>query len=148
MSDPNINLVADGAQAPGELIPRLIARVIDSILIVIAAILLNGILDAGPIWLIIVAALTFGYFVVMDSQYGFTVGKKMMNLRVQGPTGAKPTVEQAALREAFTLLGAFPYLGVFLAFIAWIVIGVTAAGSPAKQGLHDRIGKGTLVVRG
>jgi hypothetical protein len=63
-----------------------------------------------------------------------------------GAGGARPTFGQAAGREAFTLLGAIPYIGPVLALAAWIVIAVTINASPTGQGTHDRIGGGTQVV--
>ena len=66
-----------------------------------------------------------------------------------GPGGApKPTAQQSAIRNAFTLLAIVPYFGVLLALIAYIVIAVTISNSPTKQGKHDEFAGGTQVVKG
>jgi hypothetical protein len=51
------------------------------------------------------------------------------------------------MRNSFTLLTVFPYLGTLLAIIAYIVIAVTISGSPTKQGKHDELAGGTQVVK-
>ena len=68
---------------------------------------------------------------------------------MHGPGGApKPTAQQSAIRNSWTLLPIIPFIGGLLGFIAIIVIAVTINGSPTKQGKHDELAGGTQVVKG
>ena len=137
---------AAGTGTPGELGPRLGARLIDTIILAIIGLLLGFILDFGTVWLTIQAILVFAYFVLLDVYQGTTFGKRLLGLKVTGPDGDEPTIQQAAIREAFTLVGAIPFIGPLLSLIAWIAIGVTINSSPTKQGKHDELAGGTRVV--
>lgn len=145
------------AVKPGGLGLRLVARVIDGILISIVAGLIGSLFGSdSDSWImdsrILVAGmfsglLTFVYFLLFESRQGWTPGKKLLGLRVQGPNGApKPTASQAATRNLFTLLALIPWLGWILAPIAYIVIAMTISSSPTKQGKHDRMAGGTQVL--
>jgi len=93
--------------------------------------------------------LTFVYFFVLETTTGSTLGKKLLGLRVVGPGGvAKPTAAQAAIRNSWTLLPIIPFVGGLLGIIAIFIIGVTISGSATKQGKHDQLAGGTLVVKG
>ena len=72
----------------------------------------------------------------------------MLGLHVNGPGGAaKPTVQQSAVRNAFTLLPIIPFVGGLLGVIAILVIAVTINASPTKQGKHDELAGGTQVLK-
>lgn len=146
-TEPNNLGGPPGPGAPGELLPRLAARLIDAIVVAVVGAPLGFMLDFNFVWLALQAALVFGYFVALDAYYGTTLGKQLLGLKVTGPDGGKPTVAQAAVREAFTLLGAIPIVGGVLAAIAWIAIAVTIHGSAFNQGKHDELAGGTRVVR-
>jgi uncharacterized RDD family membrane protein YckC len=91
----------------------------------------------------------FAYFVAFETTKGWTPGKKLLGLSVHGPAGApKPDVQQSAIRNVFTLLPVVPFIGGLLGVIAIIVIAVTIAGSPTKQGKHDELAGGTQVLKG
>lgn len=136
-----------GTAVPGQLLPRLAARLLDGILVALVGAPLGLMLNFNLAWLVLQAALVFGYFVVLDAYHGTTIGKHIVGLKVIGPDGGRPTMEQAVKREAFTLLGAIPYLGAVLALAAWIVIAVTINASPSQQGKHDELAGGTQVVK-
>lgn len=137
---------AAGAQAPGTLGRRFAARLIDAGAVALVGVPLGLLLDFGPGWLLLQAGLVYGYFVVLDVSWGTTLGKQLVGLRVTGPQGGRPTVQQAAVREAFTIVGSVPYVGPLLALVAWIVIAVTINASPTRQGKHDDLAGGTRVV--
>jgi uncharacterized RDD family membrane protein YckC len=138
--------------APGGLGARFGARVIDGILVAIVSVLLalifgleSNILVTG----LFSGLLMFIYFVALEVSQGATLGKKILGLSVRGPGGApRPDFKQSAIRNSFTLLPIIPYIGGLLAFIAYVVIGVTINGSPTKQGKHDELAGGTQVVKG
>lgn len=137
---------------PGGLGLRFAARLIDGIIVGIVAFLLALIFHATSNILVtglFSGVLTFVYFVAFEVTQGWTPAKKILGLSVHGPGGAlKPTVQQSAIRNSFTLLSVIPYIGGLLAFIAYIVIAVTINNSPTKQGKHDELAGGTQVVKG
>ena len=131
---------------PGGLVVRFFARLID------VSFLLSFFTDTlSSIWVtgLFTGLLMFIYFVAFETAKGWTPGKRVLGLRVHGPGGApKPTAQQSAIRNAWTLLPIIPFIGGLLAFIAIIAIAVTISGSPTKQGKHDEIAGGTQVVKG
>lgn len=137
-----------GVPTPGGLAPRIGARLIDFAVLAAVGTALGLVLDFSVPWLVLQAVLVFAYFVLFDSAWGTTPGKRLFGLSVQGPAGGPPTIGQAAIREAFMLLGAIPYAGPVLALIAWVVIAVTINADPSGQGKHDALAGGTRVVRG
>jgi uncharacterized RDD family membrane protein YckC len=136
---------------PGSLGIRWGARIIDGLLVGLVAGLLASLFNSGTSILvtgIFTGLLMFIYFVAFEVTQGRTLGKRLLGLRVRGPGGAsKPTLQQSAIRNAFTVLPILPYLGGFLGVIAMIVIAVTINGSPTKQGKHDEMAGGTQVVK-
>jgi uncharacterized RDD family membrane protein YckC len=144
--DPSPRDRQPGQVSAGGLLRRAVARVIDAVVVGVVGVALGLALDFGFAWLTLQAGLVFAYFVVLDVTRGTTIGKGLLGLKVTGPDGGAPTVQQAAIREAFTLLGAIPYAGGLLALIAWIVIAVTISSNPSGQGKHDELAGGTRVV--
>lgn len=145
--DPSTFEGGPGTGLPGELLPRLGSRIIDSIIVAVVGVTVGFALDFNFLWLLIQASLVFAYFVLFDAYRGTTPGKQIFGLKVIGPEGGKPAVKQASIREAFTLVGGIPYVGPLLALIVWIVIAATIASSPTNQGKHDDLAGGTRVVR-
>ncbi|GFG75813.1 RDD family protein [Mycobacterium botniense] len=136
---------------PAGLGVRLLARLIDGILVNLAAFMLSVVLLAPDSWVLATGlfsgVLMFGYFVLFEVTRGATPGKMMLGLAVRGAGNLpKPDAKQSAIRNAFTLLTLFPYIGNLLALIAYIVIAVTISASPTKQGKHDELAGGTQVV--
>ncbi len=135
------------SQRPGSIPVRLAARLIDALVLVLAGTTLGKFIGFGFDWLIATAGLAILYWVLMDVCCGATLGKFVMRLRVIGPTGLRPTLRQAFIREAFTLVGAVPYIGPFLALGVWGWIIVTMRSSALRQGKHDLLAGGTRVVQ-
>jgi uncharacterized RDD family membrane protein YckC len=131
---------------------RFAARLIDGIIVnVVAFIIAFAIGSVSNYWVtgLFSGLLMFLYFLAFESTQGWTPGKKLLGLSVQGPRGApKPDVQQAAIRNVWTLLNIIPFIGGLLTLIAVIVIAVTINGSPTKQGKHDELAGGTQVVKG
>ncbi|WP_167102180.1 RDD family protein [Mycobacterium sp. DL592] len=131
---------------------RFAARLIDGILVSIVAVILAFLFHATSNILVtglFSGLLTFAYFLFFEGTQGWTPAKKILGLSVRGPGGApKPTLQQAAIRNSFTLLSVVPYIGGLLGVIAYIVIAVTINNSPSKQGKHDELAGGTQVVKG
>jgi uncharacterized RDD family membrane protein YckC len=132
---------------PADFRPRLLARGIDVVVLAVIDIALGRVMGFGYDWLVSSATIVLLYFALCDHLVGATAGKRAMRLRVVGPDGERPSFRAAILREAFTLLGAIPFLGPVLALGAWIWIGLGIRSSPVRQGPHDLLAGGTRVTR-
>jgi uncharacterized RDD family membrane protein YckC len=164
-----------GVGQPADLLPRFLARFIDSILVgvvnaIISAVLVVGILGlSGPgtfsgmgmggaytaraLSAVIGAAVSLAYFALLESSSGQTLGKMLLKLRTEGPDGGPPSLEAAVRRNFWVALGALavvPVVGGAIGSIAELVIVimiiVTISQSPVRQGWHDKLA-GTRVVR-
>lgn len=100
------------------------------------------------------AAIYLGYFALMESGTGQTLGKMALGLRVQGPDGGNPTLEQAVRRNIFTAFGVVAIVPVIGGLVGWlaqvvamIMCGVTIGSSPVREGWHDRFAGATSVVK-
>ena len=131
---------------------RVAARLIDGIIVNIVALVLAFAIDAiSSYWVtgLFSGLLMFIYFVAFETTQGWTPGKKLLGLSVHGPGGTpRPTAQQSAIRNVWTLLNIVPFIGGLLTLIAVIVIAVTINSSPTKQGKHDELAGGTQVVKG
>ena len=148
---------------PAELLDRFVARFIDGIIIgivyAIVASIINAILNsglvAGMINAVIGAIIYLGYFGFMESTNGRTIGKQVMKLRVLGPNGGNPTMEQAVRRNiwmGFGILGIVPILGTIVgalaSLIAVIMIAVGISNDTVnRQAWHDKFAGGTRVIK-
>jgi uncharacterized RDD family membrane protein YckC len=135
------------AAAPGEIPARLGARVIDALILSAIGVGLGQAMGFGFDWLAVAAAVVIVYFAGLDAAMGATPGKLAFRLRVVAPDGNRPTPGRALIREAFTLLGAIPFVGPVLAIAAWVWILLTIRKSPLRQGKHDLLAGGTRVIR-
>ena len=141
-----------GGRQPGGLGLRFAARLIDGIVVnIVAFIIAFAIGSVSNYWVtgLFSGLLMFLYFLAFESTQGWTPGKKLLGLSVRGPGGAaKPDIQQAAIRNVWTLLNIVPFIGGLLTLVAVIVIAVTINSSPTKQGKHDELAGGTQVVKG
>ena len=130
---------------------RFVARLIDGIIVnVVAFLLAMAVSSMSNYWVtgLFSGLLMFVYFLAFETMQGWTPGKKLLGLSVHGPGGAaKPTAQQSAIRNVWTLLNIVPFIGGLLTLIAVIVIAVTINSSPTKQGKHDELAGGTQVVK-
>ncbi len=158
---------ASGIGAPADLGTRFLARLIDHILLgivnfviivplIIAAAFTgvgNGMNPFGGfsvgslIAAIVTAAITIGYFALMEANTGQTVGKMLIGLKTVGPDGNKPTMEQALKRNSWYALGIVPFLGGLAQLAATIYIAVTINNSATRTGWHDTFAGGTRVIK-
>ncbi len=178
MPPPSYPGMPSAAGQPADLWPRFAARLIDYILLTVVNVLLGGVLVTGMLmndsagslggvgmtngsnWAVnavtsvISAVVALGYFSLMESKRGQTVGKMLLSLETRGPGGGRPTFEQAVRRNAFTaigVLGVIPFLGFIaglLSLAAVIMIAVTISqNTTTRHGWHDDFAGGTTVVR-
>jgi uncharacterized RDD family membrane protein YckC len=99
-----------------------------------------------------------GYFIYTWTQMRATVGMKLLGMQVGNEVdGATLTMQQAGIRwlllggifsiaQLLNPIGGLGLLLGLLALIWFIVLLVTTAQSPTKQGLHDRYAH-TMVVK-
>jgi uncharacterized RDD family membrane protein YckC len=150
--DPGAYPPPTGGRGPGGLGLRFGARIIDGIIVGVVSSVLFLLTDTlSSYWFtgLFTGLLTFLYFLAFETTQGWTPGKKLLGLSVHGPAGApKPTAQQSAIRNSWTLLSIVPFVGGLLGIVAIIVIAVTINGSPTKQGKHDELAGGTQVVKG
>lgn len=131
-------------QRPAGVGVRFLARLIDGIIAGIIAYLVLRIVGLGDNLSVVAsvgALIVFSYFVILESAWGSTVGKKIFGLRVFDPAGGKPSMGSAALRNLFLAIGAVPFVGPVIDVILRIVIAVTISQSSTKQGIHDKWAK-------
>jgi hypothetical protein len=164
----------DAVDGPADLRDRWLARAIDFVLLFVvsyvvdAFIIVGRLMDAdaglwgigqdgsyaGVVTPILLAAIYWGYFAVLESQTGWTLGKMLVGVQVRGPAGARPTARAALTCNAFTalgLLGLMPVVGDVLTGVTFVagvgVIAVTISRSGTRQGWHDVVAGGTRVVK-
>jgi uncharacterized RDD family membrane protein YckC len=169
---------AGGIGQPAGLGPRFLARLLDFILLGVVTGILSSVVVAGMLlgshagvlstWGVgrstsypanavssaISALIALGYFTLMESSRGQTLGKMLLKLQTLGPGGGRPTMEQALRRNAFTAIpvfGVVPVLGAvsgLLSLAAVITIAVTISrNATTHRGWHDDFAGGTTVVR-
>ncbi len=139
--------------------PRFGARLIDGLVLFIPNAVLAVILTDETsatfsavgtedyVYLLATTILGFAYAVWLEASRGQTVGKMVLGLKAIGPDGRVPTNDVALRRNAWLLLGAVPFVGPLLNFVAAVAIGVTMANDPFKRGTHDNFAGGSAVVR-
>jgi uncharacterized RDD family membrane protein YckC len=176
---PRDSLSSEGSPAvtppAGGLGVRAVARLIDFVLlavvnaVIVGVVLVGAILGesggmmmgagasgilASAVGAVCGAAINLGYFAALESGGRQTVGKKMMKLRVVGPDGNAPTIEQAIRRNIWVacgIAGVVPIIGGLigslaqLAAVVMIAIGI-ADGKSGGRAWHDRFAGNTLVV--
>jgi uncharacterized RDD family membrane protein YckC len=130
----------------GHWLLRLVALIIDSIIIGIVAVIIFVAIAIGisvPSWgfylllPLLVGILELLYFMFMDASYGGTLGKKALGFKVQMVNGDKVTFEKAFIRNISKIFW-------LILLIDWI-IGVATSGPDPHQKYTDRIA-GTTVV--
>lgn len=150
-----------GVGAPAGAGVRLVARIIDGLIVGIPVSIVNQILWIAAPWplalvvSLILAFASFAYFVYFETkQNGVTLGKKFLNLQVLGAHGGVPTTDESARRNAWMLLGVLVAIPVFifplvlgLVYLGLVIaIGVTISNDPGKKGWHDKFA-GTSVIK-
>jgi uncharacterized RDD family membrane protein YckC len=127
-------VISASDQAKGGFLVRVVARIIDAIILAIIGAALSSI-DANlagtlslPISVI--------YFVYFWSTTGQTIGHKVMGLRVVRTDGSSLDVVGAIIRYIGAIVSAIP-LGLGYLWVIW---------DPKKQGWHDKIA-GTYVIK-
>jgi len=131
---------------------RLIAYIIDAIIIAIVTIIIDGIVAIallvsgggiflyGGFWLFtgIFGLLSILYFIILDVAWGATIGKRLMGLQVQTIDGGGISIDKSFIRNISKIFWLFLLLD-------WLIAVVTA-GADRRQKLTDRWA-GTTVIQ-
>ena len=131
-----------------ELLPRFIARLIDSV--VLGVVLMNVIFPliySSVLRSAITAALYIGYFAFLESTRGQTLGKMVMKLKTVWSNGQSPSFDVAVKRNAFYALDIIPVVGWLAQLAATLYIAYTINDSDTNTGWHDVFAGGTKVVK-
>jgi len=143
-----------GIGQPGNLVDRFLARLIDFVIVGIPAVILQFIFQAAVgYWAglfiggVITAVLFIGYFGYFESNRGQTIGKQVMKLKVEGPGGGNPTMEQAVRRNIWGAFGIIPCIGGVAELVAVILIAVNINSDPQRQHWFDKFAGGTKVTK-
>ncbi|MGB8643978.1 MAG: RDD family protein [Anaerolineae bacterium] len=119
--------------------PRLIAALIDGVIIGIAGGILsavgNMIDSSGTVGYLLSVLVGLGYYYYFWTTTGQTIGKGVMKIKVVATDGTKVTPMKAVLRYVGYYVSA-----IFLLGYIWILF------DKDKQGWHDKIA-GTYVVK-
>lgn len=126
---------------------RLIAYVIDSIIIVIIAAIISVVtalgffvLGWGSLMVLgIMGVLYFLYYSIMDFAWGATLGKKIMGLSVQSTDGQRLTFINAFIRNLSKIFW-------LILFLDWL-IGIVSTGNKQQKFL-DRIAGAVVIQKG
>lgn len=139
-----LNIIGSNKALQDHWIKRIVAYIIDWIILVIISIILSVLIfpfaGFGTIFfgagILLSAVVAILYFMIQEGFMGGTVGKKIMGLRVVGTTGPVDIVK-ATIRNVTKIHG-------LLLLLDWIV-GLATEGDP-RQKFTDRFA-GTTVVR-
>lgn len=134
------------ASRTADLGPRFGARLIDSLIFgAVALIVTFGVVtdlsdtQGATIAGVIVTLAHFAYHALMESSSGATIGKRLLKIRVVAADGSPPSLEAAAKRNAWLLLGLIPAtIGTLLSVGVAIAIAVTINNDDHRRGAHDK----------
>jgi uncharacterized RDD family membrane protein YckC len=137
----------------GHWILRLVAIIIDGIILAIAAAIIGGILSLALLfgggfgylfagWGFLTFSFIWGilavlYFMFLDTYWGATIGKRVMGLTVQMVNGSKVNFEKAFIRNISKIFWPFLLLDVLVGFLT---------PGDKRQKYSDRIA-GTIVIQ-
>ena len=120
---------------------RFVARLVDGLL-ALPFLVLFFIPILGPM---LFAIGQTAYFVIAESKYGGTIGKRVFNLQVRHVDGSPIDARGAFMRNGFLLLGLLPYIGAIFTMLAFFAIGLGIALSSDRRGPHDKLGNACVV---
>ncbi len=136
--------MATGAQlgGPGE---RLVARIIDILVLIIPVIVVSVALGQGFVASIITFLIAAGYEVYLLGTKGATIGKSVMSLKVVNEDYTDITMETAVRRYAINLVQIVPVIGPIIQLVVGLATIVMVFSDSRRQVPWDKIAK-TLVI--
>ena len=114
-------------------VERFIAILIDSALLWV---LQMAVMRFGTVGMLLGFAVGVAYFVVLQHEWGFTIGRKIMKIQLETTQGLKPDMKTLAIRYVASIFSGFILLiGYFICLL-----------DPRMKTLHDKVA-GTQVVK-
>jgi uncharacterized RDD family membrane protein YckC len=152
---PGVPGALSGPGAPGNLLDRFLARLIDGIIVGVVYGIVYSVLNAAAgywpavfIGGIVSAVLYLGYFSYLESNRGQTIGKQVMKLKTVGPDGhSNPTMNEAVKRNIWNAFNIVPCIGPLAALASVILIAVNINSDPKRQHYFDKFAGGTQVLK-
>lgn len=128
--------------------PRLVAQIIDAIILFVLYFLVGAAMFGGFTWEVYGAAafsfigvytiLTFLYFIILEGVLAATVGKMLAKIKVVREDGSPCGLGPAVVRNILRIVDALPFF--------YIVGLILISRSDKKQRLGDRLAK-TVVIK-
>lgn len=120
--------------------PRLVAVIIDGIILFIIELILTTIFGQNQVGLssLIDLVILVAYYTVMEATRGASVGKMVMGLRVVRQDGGPISWTESLIRNLLRIIDALPF--------AYIVGAIIMSTNPLKQRLGDKVAH-TVVIR-
>ena len=114
-------------------VERFAAIMVDCFIVMIASVVT---LRFGVIGYVLNLALGFAYFAVLQSEWGYTIGRKVMGIHVEMANRGRPDLQVFVIRYFSSMVSAtILAIGYFM-----------AVTDPQMRTLHDRVA-GTIVVK-
>lgn len=165
------------ADAPNRLVGFVLDALILTVLVLLGAVAVSAALgpvvridpgsaevsvDRGTalVTAVVSSAISAAYFVIAWSRYGASPGQRLLAMRIDGEAAGGVPVRRAAVRWAVlwgpfavaavltTILGGMLDAVLDVVVLAWLVVLlVSIARSPTKQGLHDRAARTVVLKR-
>ncbi len=135
-----------GAQlgGPGQ---RILARIVDFLVLVIPIGIVLGIFGQGYFGTLLALLIGAAYEIYLIGTRGATVGKSVMNLKVVNEDYSDVDMETSARRYAINFVRVVPVIGFLIIILVFLASVVLLFTDERRQAVWDKIGR-TLVVEG
>lgn len=131
-----------GSRLVAFLVDIIFTSVVGGILTVPLIVLLGGgdaVVVVGVLVQLFLVLVVFAYFVLMEGIYGYTVGKKLLSIRVVDESGGKIGIGKSAIRNVLRIVDGLPF--------AYILGVALIALNDDEQRVGDMVAS-TYVVKG
>jgi len=118
--------------------PRIVAGIIDTIILMVVIVPLVLFGGQGLGTQLVISLIGIAYFIVMEATQGATIGKKVMGLKVVKKDGSAISWQESVIRNLLRIVDGLP---------AFYIVGIVCiALTPNKQRVGD-MAANTLVVK-
>jgi len=124
---------------------RLLARIVDVLVLLIPLIIVGAALGQGWFATLVTFLLVAAYEVYLLGTRGATIGKSVMNVKVVNEDYSDINMEIAVRRYAINAVGLVPGIGQFINLLVFIASIIMIFTDSQRQVVWDKIAK-TLVI--
>lgn len=124
---------------------RLLARIIDGLVLLIPVLIVAGVLGQGFIGGLATFLISAAYEVYLLGTRGATVGKSVMSVKVVNEDYSDINMETAARRFAINVVSVIPGIGQLINLLVFLASVVMIFTDSQRQVVWDKIAK-TLVI--